>query len=450
MQKKNGLDSENQKMLIQRKEMHISNLNQNIELLLQSFNDLNKKIQILLDKSKRLKINIPDGLKVIGNNVLENCMQLDCILTNDQIENLDNIGRDALNRKKKLDDIVKMQKDKIKALKKILVPYLIEQIKTEFEKNDADNELKSTEFVLKEVEKQIEVKSKEKDEMLKNYLDNVKQKLKDIKSQITDADKNKIKKATANLNGNRKTFYEQKLERVVSFNKKNLIEDYAQKLIMVLLQSSDNLDKISYEDVANKLAGNRQDLKNIMNKTVKSKFANLLKDSENVIFKTDLYNKNDLEEKKDKIKNICNQGKAKKDQLSEKIAQLNKISNEVNDALSLKLVSDQKMCQREITGEDEEIIFDDIMRNIKNENVKEQYFGKTYSYAERVNQYKKNVNDYKILINELIKKFPVQNQNQNHGIFNMIDNAQNQNNNNIPQMEDNNNINRINIINEEH
>ena len=450
MQKKNGLDSENQKMLIQRKEMHISNLNQNIELLLQSFNDLNKKIQILLDKSKRLKINIPDGLKVIGNNVLENCMQLDCILTNDQIENLDNIGRDALNRKKKLDDIVKMQKDKIKALKKILVPYLIEQIKTEFEKNDADNELKSTEFVLKEVEKQIEVKSKEKDEMLKNYLDNVKQKLKDIKSQITDADKNKIKKATANLNGNRKTFYEQKLERVVSFNKKNLIEDYAQKLIMVFLQSSDNLDKISYEDVANKLAGNRQDLKNIMNKTVKSKFANLLKDSENVIFKTDLYNKNDLEEKKDKIKNICNQGKAKKDQLSEKIAQLNKISNEVNDALSLKLVSDQKMCQREITGEDEEIIFDDIMRNIKNENVKEQYFGKTYSYAERVNQYKKNVNDYKILINELIKKFPVQNQNQNHGIFNMIDNAQNQNNNNIPQMEDNNNINRINIINEEH
>ena len=450
MQKKNGLDSENQKMLIQRKEMHISNLNQNIELLLQSFNDLNKKIQILLDKSKRLKINIPDGLKVIGNNVLENCMQLDCILTNDQIENLDNIGRDALNRKKKLDDIVKMQKDKIKALKKILVPYLIEQIKTEFEKNDADNELKSTEFVLKEVEKQIEVKSKEKDEMLKNYLDNVKQKLKDIKSQITDADKNKIKKATANLNGNRKTFYEQKLERVVSFNKKNLIEDYAQKLIMVFLQSSDNLDKISYEDVANKLAGNRQDLKNIMNKTVKSKFANLLKDSENVIFKTDLYNKNDLEEKKDKIKNICNQGKAKKDQLSEKIAQLNKISNEVNDALSLKLVSDQKMCQREITGEDEEIIFDDIMRNIKNENVKEQYFGKTYSYEERVNQYKKNVNDYKILINELIKKFPVQNQNQNHGIFNMIDNAQNQNNNNIPQMEDNNNINRINIINEEH
>ena len=60
------------------------------------------------------------------------------------------------------------------------------------------------------------------------------------------------------------------------------------------------------------------------------------------------------------------------------------------------------------------------------------------------------MSDYKILINELIKIFPVQNQNQNHGIFNMIDNAQNQNNNNIPQMEDNNNINRINIINEEH
>lgn len=450
MQKKNGFDSENQKMLIQLKETQISNLSKDIVLLLQSFKDLNKKIQILWDKSKQLNINVPDRLKVIGNNVLEECMQLDCILTNDQIENLDNIGRDALKRKRKLDDMVKIQKARIKALKKILIPYLSEQIKTEFEKDDAYNELNQTESVLKEVEKQIEVKSKGKDEMLKDYLENVKRKLADIKSQITDGDKQKIKDATNNLDYNRKAFYEQKLEHAISLKKNELIKDYAQKLIMVFLQSSGDLDKISYEDVANKLAGNRQDLKNIMNETMKSKFTNLLKDSEDVIFKTDLYNKGNLEEKKDEIKNICNQGKAKKDQLSEKIAQLNKISNEVNDTLSLKLVSNQKMYQREITGEDEKIIFNDIMGNIKNENVEEQYFCKTYSYAERVNRYKKNVNDYKILVDELIKKFPVQNQNQNHGIFNMINNVQNQNNNNnIPQMEDNNNINRINIINED-
>ena len=409
-------------------EKEITNNNEKIELLSQKL----KHLKIQFDKKLSLKYEIPNLDEVSEQNKRNKYRTKE-----DAIAEYIDMKAKYSYQTEKLREAVLIQQNQIKALKKILIPYLIEQIKTKFEENDAYNELNQTESVLKEVKKQIEVKSKEKDKMFENYFDNVKGKLADIKLQMVDNRKEKIKDSANNLDYNRKAFYEQKLEHAISLKKNDLIKDYTQKLIMGFLQSSGDLDKISYEDVANKLAGNRQDLKNIMNKTMKSKFTNLLKDSEDVIFKTELCNENDLKNKNNEIKNIYNQGKAKKDQLSEKIAQLNKISNEVNDALSLKLVSNQKMYQREITGEDEKIISNDIMRNIKNENVKEQYICKTYSYAERVNQYKQNIDDYKILIDELIKKFPVQNQNHNHGIFNMINNGQNQNDNDIPQMENN-------------
>lgn len=449
MQKENGFGSENQEMLIRLKEIHVSNLNKEIALLRQSIYDLNKKIQILRDGLKQLNVDIPFRLKTIDNAVLEACIQPNCVITNDRIKNLDNVGQDALKRKEELHFIVQTQKEKIKALNKILVPHLIEQIKTEFEEKNACNELNQTKSVLEEIEKQIEIKSEKKDKMLKNYTNNVKLKLTDIKLQMPDNHKKQITNDTKNLNCNRETFYKLKLEREIGYNKRELIKDYVQKLIMVFLQSYDNLDKILYKDLANELAGDRKDLNNIMDKTVEDEFVNLVKNSEKLILTTDLYSKYDLQRKKDNTKKIFAQIEEAKNQLNEKIAQLNEISNDVNDALSLKLVLDKKMYEYKVGNEDEKIIFNDIMGNINNENVKAQYVGEAYSYAERVNEYKGNINDYKILIDELMKKFPLQNQNQNHGIFNMINNAQNQNNNNnIPQMEDNNNINRINIINE--
>ena len=172
MKKNNISGNEDEKMVIQAKENRISNLNKNIMLLSRSINDQNKEIRTLCNKLEGLHVNIPDELKVVGDDVLKACTNSDFVLTNDQITDLDNIGRDTLDRKNKLDCIVKMQQYKIGKLKKMLSALELIPVNESIYKIEIEsNKLENIKTQSKLIEKKISDLTKQGDDLSKKLND---------------------------------------------------------------------------------------------------------------------------------------------------------------------------------------------------------------------------------------------------------------------------------------
>ncbi len=440
MKKNNISGNEDEKMVIQAKENYIATVNQEIRSLMETVHALNKEISILRDNLEKLGAFIPRSLNIIENDVLNKCIEND---KKRYTENLDDLGRDALDRKDKLDSIVKMQKGKIKALKKILIPHLIEQIKLELEKDINMDENKEFKKQINTIERELNKLSIKKNNLLKQM-----EKYNDDKKKVAQNQLNTImpksKKSISILDRDRKSYYETEAKKFAKLKEMYGWEKYTQNIIMLTLQSFGDVNQASYENMKNKVAEHTDEKKKLIDSITKAicegkiKFETLAQLGENLIFKTKLLELDEINKIKDMVNNKAELEDFRTIIFNNKLDKLKKSFDEVRNLSLLNLI---------LSGQDFDL--EKLEKNITEETRSQNYFWSACQNEWRIESREQEIQKYKNLTNELTKMVPVQNQNQNHGIFNMINNAQNQNNNDIPQMENDNNINQINIINED-
>lgn len=422
MKKNNISGNEDEKMVIQAKENRISNLNKNIMLLSRSINDQNKEIRTLCNKLEGLHVNIPDELKVVGDDVLKACTNSDFVLTNDQITDLDNIGRDTLDRKNKLDCIVKMQQYKIGKLKKMLsalelIPVNESIYKIEIESNKLENIKKQSKLI----ENKISDLTKQRDDLSKKLNDKFLSCGMQLNLEFLDQFISEDKKTLNNLNGLIKDKYSAALVVCEKSAELESTKNYNRRLIALILQFLGGIDQNSYGQMKFKIAGNDDNARQIIDSKIK------ILGQGKIDFKSyenDLNNLIGNKETKQTIENKCyilqnNCAKERKN-LDDKIAQLKLISNKVRKLSCLDSIFAQQAYNLQTDMNNE---IDSIMSQM-------------VSSFLTVEMFDKQIQSFQKLTNTLMDKV-IYGQNQNHGIFNMIHNAQNQNNNDIPQMENN-------------
>ena len=428
MKKNNISGNEDEKMVIQAKENRISNLNKNIMLLSRSINDQNKEIRTLCNKLEGLHVNIPDELKVVGDDVLKACTNSDFVLTNDQITDLDNIGRDTLDRKNKLDCIVKMQQYKIGKLKKMLsalelIPVNESIYKIEIESNKLENIKKQSKLI----ENKISDLTKQRDDLSKKLNDKFLSCGMQLNLEFLDQFISEDKKTLNNLNGLIKDKYSAALVVCEKSAELESTKNYNRRLIALILQFLGGIDQNSYGQMKFKIAGNDDNARQIIDSKIK------ILGQGKIDFKSyenDLNNLIGNKETKQTIENKCyilqnNCAKERKN-LDDKIAQLKLISNKVRKLSCLDSIFAQQAYNLQTDMNNE---IDSIMSQM-------------VSSFLTVEMFDKQIQSFQKLTNTLMDKV-IYGQNQNHGIFNIINNAnmihntQNQNNNDIPQMENN-------------